>query len=304
MNIDQAKAIPIAEILLKLNLKPTRQANNETWYLSPLRKEKTASFHVHNKRNWWYDFGIGIGGDGIELVQQYLKSQKECHTVSDALRWLHNMVGNPSVIQPIDQPVETIEAHSKIRKLVIKSVKDVQHPGLIRYLEKRGIPLSVAKSILKEVRIKNVETDKNIFALGLLNEEDCYEVRNPFFKACIDRKDISFIRGSQPKPKGIHIFEGFMDYLSFLTQQNGKSLEDDTIILNSIACIRQATPYIKGYGYTIAYTYMDNDLAGQKATKSLEAFLKTEEGLVHKAQNKLYAPFKDVNAWHMHSLGL
>ncbi len=304
MNIEQAKAIPIAEILLKLNIKPTRQVNNETWYLSPLRNEKTASFHVHCKRNWWYDFGLGIGGDGIELVCQYLESQKEGHTVSDALRWLNNMVGNPSAIQPIEHTVETIEAYSKIRKLVIKSVKDVQHPALIQYLEKRGIPLSVAKTILKEVRIKNVETDKNIFALALQNEEGSYEVRNPFFKACIDSKAISFIRGTQPKPDSIHIFEGLMDYLSIITQNNGRAFKDDAIILNSISCIRQATPYIRGYGYKIAYTYMDNDLAGQKAIKSLGEFFKTEENLTHKPMNELYKPYKDVNAWHMQKLGL
>ena len=300
MNIEQAKAIPIAQILEKLNKKPTRIVKSEAWYLSPLRNEKTASFHVHNKRNWWYDFGIGIGGDGIELVRLYLESQKECHTVSDALRWLHNMVGNIPTIQP----VEIVEAYSKIRKLVVKSVKEIQHPALINYLEKRGIPTTVAKTILKELRIKNVDTGNNIFALGLQNEEGSYEVRNPFFKSCIDCKAITFVRGTTTKPDGIHIIEGFMDYLSIITRQNGVRLKEDAIILNSIVCIRQAAPYIRGYGYKVAYTWMDNDEAGKKATLAMDEFFKTEPDLIHKKMNSVYEIHKDVNAWHMCTLGL
>jgi hypothetical protein len=44
-----------------------------------------------------------------------------------------------------------------------------------------------------------------------------YEVRNSFFKGCIAPKDITHIRQQgEPREKCL-VFEGFMDYLSFLT---------------------------------------------------------------------------------------
>jgi hypothetical protein len=44
---------------------------------------------------------------------------------------------------------------------------------------------------------------------------------------------------------------------------------------------------------------MDNDQAGQNATIMLDNFLKTQEGIIHKPMNKVYAPYKDVNEWHI-----
>lgn len=72
MNIEKAKAIPIAEILAKLNLNPVKMNDKESWYFSPFRDEKTPSLHVHHLKNLWFDFGEAIGGDGIKLVQELL----------------------------------------------------------------------------------------------------------------------------------------------------------------------------------------------------------------------------------------
>lgn len=41
---------------------------------------------------------------------------------------------------------------------------------------------------------------------------------------------------------------------------------------------------------------MDNDPAGDKATKALEEFCKTESGLQHITMNDTYRSYKDVNA--------
>jgi hypothetical protein len=301
MNIEQAKAIPIAYILDLLNQKPIRKTNRETWYLSPLREEKNASFKIHHQKNVWYDFGLGIGGDGIDLVRSWLESQKHPHSVSDALQWLRNTVDD-SVIKPA-QFIRNPENENNNSKLVIKSVRNLKHKALEHYLNERGIPITIADRFLKEVRVHNTETDKNFFALGLQNEESGYELRNVFFKGCVGTKHITFIRGSEAKPQGIHVFEGFMDYLSILAQQEGRPFKEDTIILNSLSCIKLALPYINNYGYTVAYTWMDNDSAGEKAKQTLDDFFKTQEGLIHKPMNRQYNHHKDVNAWHMHTLG-
>jgi hypothetical protein len=300
MNIEQAKAIPIAYILEKLNLKPTKQTTNEAWYLSPLRNEKTASFKINNKRNVWYDFGEGRGGDSVSFVCAYLESNKENHLVPDALRWLKNMSG----IMPVIKNVLTENYTKEDSKLVLKSAKKIAHPALIHYMENRGIPLTVGEECLKEVKVFNNETKKTIFALGLSNEEGGFELRNSFFKGCVGKKSITFIRGLKVKPGGIHFFEGFMDYLSVIANSNGAKLPDDAIILNSLSNLKKATAYIQNYGYTTAYTWMDNDIAGAKATQSLDDYFRSQKTIEHIKMNIMYAPEKDVNAYHVKKLGL
>ena len=300
MNIDQAKTIPIAEILACLGLQPVKSSGRKLLYSAPTRKERTPSFWVYLDTNSWFDYGEGIGGDPISFARTWLKSTREADTVSDALRWLKNIGLGPYEFKPIDRdPPEPEEA-----SLILKQAKPLQHLGLIHYLEKRGIPLDLARQHLKEIHVRNQRTGKSFFALGFDNEEGGYELRNPFFKGSLGPKAISFIRGREPKPDSINLFEGFMDYLSALSQFHGKGFKGDVIVLNSLSCLKQIAPYIQDYGYRVAYTWLDNDNAGEAATASLAEFFKTQNDLVHKRMNRIYAPHKDVNAWHMHTLGL
>lgn len=303
MNIEMAKTIPIAEIFKALGVKPIRKTNKDEWYISPFRNEKTASFRVITKPNVWFDYGIGIGGDTVKLVCNILEAQKQAHSVSDSLKWLETHFRH---ITPIitATPVPEIEDDEQDPVLSIKSVKPIKNIALKHYLEKRGIPLSIAQALLKEVRIHNAKSGKNFFALGLENEETGYEVRNTFFQGCIGKKHISFVRGTESPADSINIFEGMFDYLSVVTQLNGKPLKGDTIILNSISCIRYAIPYMKDYGYKTVQTWLDNDEPGKKGVQLLAEFFSTEFDLRHIPMNKQYAGFKDVNDWHKSQLEL
>lgn len=300
MNIDQAKEIPIVEILSKLHIQPAKANNHKLLYLSPIREEKTPSFWVDTKTNRWHDFGDGRGGDLVDLVCAYLKFTKEEYTVSDALRWIKNMGLGPFEFAPIQ--AEHLEEEGA--GLILKAKKPIQHLGLIQYLEKRGIPLKLAHQHLKEVRVRNPRTGKSFFALGIQNEEGGHELRNPFFKGSLGPKAISFIRGREPKPKTIHIFEGVFDYLSAVAQTKHNGFKGDAIVLNSLSCLKQIAPYIQNYGYRVAYSWLDNDKAGECATTSLSEFCQTQDDLTHRPMNRIYAPHKDVNAWHMHQLGI
>ncbi|MFN8343976.1 MAG: toprim domain-containing protein [Spirosomataceae bacterium] len=301
MNIDDAKAIPMTEILSRLDIHPKRISGTKALYSSPLRHEQTPSFWVYLDSNSWYDYGEAIGGDLVNFVCEYLRVCRQDHNVADALRWINNMGVGPYRIAAF--PDERKEyAHDPA--LILKSQKPVQHLGLISYLNKRGIALEAARRSLREMHVLNKTTGKRFFALGFANEEGGFELRNPFFKGCLRPKAISFIRGTDPDKKSIHLFEGCMDYLSAVSQTKAQALSGDAIVLNSVACLKQALPYIHNYGYRLAYTWMDNDRAGEQATALLSEFFKTQEGLMHQPMNALYAPYKDVNEWHMHRLNL
>lgn len=297
MDKTQAKAIGLPEILRLLGSEPVRVRNGKAWYFSPLRQEKTPSFMVDLHTNRWYDFGEAKGGDSIDLVQCYLQSTHEAHTLPDALRWLGNMTGGAAV--PLWSPPEKALPESE---LVLISNRPLQHRGLMNYVEKRGIAPLLAAKHLRELRVRNQATGKYFFSLGFANEEGGYELRNPFFKGCLRPKSLSFVRGKAAK--SIHFFEGFMDYLSALSQAGQSSFVQDVIVLNSVSCLGQALAYVQNYGYRRVYTWLDNDPAGEKATARLADFCKTQQGLLHQPLNRLYLPYRDVNAWHMHQRGL
>lgn len=67
----EAKKIDLVEYLEILGFRPQKIRNNDYWYHSPLREEKTPSFKVNRKLNVWYDYGLGKGGDIIEFGVLY-----------------------------------------------------------------------------------------------------------------------------------------------------------------------------------------------------------------------------------------
>lgn len=301
MNIEYANRIAVSEILNKIGSTPVKSKGHEHWYFSPFRKEKTPSFHVNTQKNVWYDFGEGAGGDAIRLVCKYLEHSGVLHSPKEALRWLRNMFQGP-VIPAIPNNPDSVQ--NKDLKSSLKSVKPLKHPALLHYLASRGIPTSLARTCLQEIRIKNAATGNIFFAAGIKNEEGGYEYRNLYFKGCVGKKSITFVRGEIPKPPAIHIFEGFMDFLSVLAERKFKKLRNDAIVLNSLTQMNEAAAYIREYGYETAYTWFDNDEAGKKATEAFAEFTKTEPGLKHQSMNRHYASYKDVNAAHMAKLRL
>lgn len=65
--IAEAKRIDMVDYLASLGYQPQRIQGLDYWYLSPLRKENTASFKVNRKLNLFYDFGIGQGGSIVDF---------------------------------------------------------------------------------------------------------------------------------------------------------------------------------------------------------------------------------------------
>lgn len=293
MNSEQANNISLISILDIIGMKAEKKKNNEYWYLSPFRKENTASFHVNIAKNIWYDHGEAKGGSVIDFVCLYLESHRESHTVIDALRWLKNM--HPSFTSQSFSNEGDVELEDPA--LDLRKTSALQNPLFISYLNTRGIHFQLAKKYLKEASIYNKNTGKTFQALCLRNENGGFELRNKFFKGCIAPKGISFIRGSKFLPEEIHVFEGLMDFLSALMHEKKSQFDGDVIILNSIACLKESFIYIGNYSYKTIYTWLDNDLAGKTATKALAEFAKHHGDLKFLPMNKIYTKHKDVNDW-------
>ena len=68
-----AKQLDLVDYLASLGHHPQKIRNQDYWYLSPLRDEKTASFKVNRHHNVWFDHGVGQGGNLLDFGIKYHK---------------------------------------------------------------------------------------------------------------------------------------------------------------------------------------------------------------------------------------
>lgn len=286
MTISEAKQIRITDYLHSLGYDPVKQQGNSLWYKSPFREEHDPSFKVNTDRNLWYDFGAGKGGNIIALAQEL--------QASDSLPYLLDRIAEQSpAIRPVSfsfrQPSSTQPGFQQLE------VEPLSSSALYSYLQERGINTELAKRECREVRFVN--NGKRYFAIGFLNISGGYEIRNKFFKGCIAPKDISHIRHKGKPRETCYLFEGFMDYLSFLTlrQESCPSYPDlegqDYMVLNSVSNLSKAM-YPLG-NYERIHCFLDNDKAGFDTLQEL----RREYGLSIRDASHIYSSHKDLNEY-------
>ena len=283
MNIEDVKQIPIADYLHSLGYSPVKQQGNGLWYKSPLREEHEPSFKVNTDRNLWYDFGAGKGGNLIALAKELY--------CSDSLPYLLNRIAEQRPhVRPVSFSFPQRRTEPSFQHL---EVRDLTHPALLRYLQGRGINIELAKRECKELHFTN--NGRPFFAIGFSNMAGGYEVRNSFFKGCIAPKDITHIQQQgEPREKCL-VFEGFMDYLSFLTLRLERCPDrpeldgQDYIVLNSTSNLSKAIRPLGGYGRI--HCFLDNDKAGMEAVQEL----REEYGLRVRDASHIYGGYNDLN---------
>lgn len=298
MTFEQAITIAIPDVLEKLGHLPTKKTTREYWYLSPLRFEKTASFKVDLRKNLWFDFGTYSGGGIIKFVEAWLKSEGKPSSYKNALAWLDGLSG----IQPSVRIYDHSQEPEEKKRLELRSVTKLRSSILISYLEERGIPHELATQYLRELSIQDNDTGKRFTSIGFKNDKGAYEHRRRNFKGCIGPKAISSLRGINPDPEGVHLFEGVFDFLSVLVFKEKSRLDDQVIVLNSAMMLKHALPLLLASHYKYVYTWFDNDDTGQKATEEVREFCLAHPPLEYTPMNSYYAEHKDVNEWLMHLL--
>ena len=283
MNTNEAKQIRIEEYLHSLGYDPVRRQGGNLWYKSPFRDEREPSFKVNTERNLWYDFGASKGGNIIALAQELY--------ASDSLPYLLERIAEQA---PGVRPVSFSFGGQALSKPSFQQleVMPLSSPALYSYLRQRGINTELAKRECREVRY--LTDGKPYFAVGFPNRSGGYEIRNKLFKGCIAPKDITHIRQEQPK-ETCCLFEGFMDYLSFLTLRLERCPErpdldgQDYIVLNSTSNLSKAIRPLGGYGRI--HCFLDNDKAGMEAVQEL----REEYGLRVRDASHIYGGYNDLN---------
>lgn len=275
MTTKEIKQISMIAYLSKLGYQAAyaKKNNNEFWYLSPLRNEKTPSFKINASKNTWYDYGEGKGGSIIDFVMDYSKC-----SIKDAIDTLSTDKIAPVKNYHISKiPVQQME---------IRAIKSLHNPALCNYVTGRGIPIDLAEKYIKEIYYRH--NFKNYFSVGIENDAQGYEVRNKFFKGCVGKKALTTIKGVNRQQ--VSIFEGFFDFLAALVDQQITRFKSDIIILHSTANLHKAIAKIHHQSYQKVFAFLDNDKTGRKALAELS---KEEVAVID--MSYLYANFSDYN---------
>ena len=288
-DLSAIKRYPIVEYLERKGVKPVRRTPSYALYHSPLREETQPSFKVDTEKNLWIDYAEGRGGSIIDLCMRM-----EGCTLSEAICRLGQKAsldaayGLSKEKSDIDTSPVTPWQPSGARKLI--EVSDTLPSHLEAYLaDKRCIDLNRARPFLKcicyEVRGRHYQ------AIGFANLSGGYELRDDnVFKGTIAPKDITPIFTDRAEP--VCIFEGFMDFLSFLSMK--EEITNHCLVMNSVSNVARTIRYLNDRHLTHIRSFLDNDEAGRRAVQD---FIKV--GFHVEDMNIHYKDFKDLNDFHV-----
>lgn len=244
MTYQEANNISIKDYLESLGILPVVDKLYYGMYHSPFRQDDTPSLKVDYGVNLWCDFGTGEGGSLIDLVMK----QHSCNAYG-AISRLEQGYYSANTFSFQGKSISERNAVKEEKKqlaspIEIRKIQPLQNPALINYLKSRNIAPEVVSDYVQEMYY--CVNGKPLFALAFKNDAGGYELRNPGYKGCTSPKDITRIQFAGKRNNACFVFEGFMDYLSFLTIRHKNSPTypcidwQDYIILNSTANVDKA----------------------------------------------------------------
>jgi len=286
-DLSRIKRYSIVEYLESKGIKPVRKTPTYVMYHSPLREETHPSFKVDTEKNLWIDYGEGRGGSIIDLCMRM-----EGCTLSEAIHRLGQNASDNGTYSSRNgfapNNSHPVMAVNGARRLI--EISDTLPPHFQEYLTKvRCINLEKAMPFLKcisyEVRGRRYQ------AIGFTNLSSGYELRDDkTFKGTIAPKDITPIFTDRAEP--VCIFEGFMDFLSFLSMK--EEITNHCLVMNSVSNVARTIRYLNDRHLTHIRAFLDNDEAGRRAVQDfIKAGFHVEDMNIH------YKDFKDLNEYHV-----
>lgn len=257
--------VSLVDILARLGFEPCSRSGNEYIYQSMIRDpDNKPSFYVNDKLGVWYDHGISKGGNIIDFGLAFWRNLPFADVLEKIVQ-----LSDTGTIQPNDTTRNNLRRRRavKIPNYEVKEIKDLgNNVAITEYLQNRGV-WQAAQGRLKEVYYY-VEDHKKLrkpfFAAGWQNEMGAWEVRNFYFNGCLGHKAITFIPGDKHT---LSVFEGYINYLSWLTEN--PCSKDSVLVINTASLLHAATRTAQEYKKVALF--FDRDQLGHLA--SLE-FLK------------------------------
>ena len=289
----QLHAISIVEIMAHYGkrLDHTRSG----LYFSPFRDERTPSFHIDEAKNTWYDYGTSEGGNLFDFVCKFVNITRG--EVYDWLASFRHMVPE-SEYKALIAPMLERKPHSS--RIVIDSVSHhFTRRKLVEYAADRAVSKEVLEKYCEEI-VYHVDSapDRKFYAIGFKNNSGGYVLRSSISKRC-SSSDITTLGSDGEMTQDatcdkVLVFEGFMDFLSWITDVKQQTPQYDCCILNSVSNIARALPWIMEHRNIAAF--LDNDDAGRETLqKIMDSASEGAHDVCVYDMSRLYEGYNDLN---------
>ena len=284
------QSISIVEIMAHMG---KNLYNKKGLYYSPFRDESTPSFHIDVATNRWYDFGTSEGGGLFEFVCRIAGTTRG--EVYDWLASFRSMI-------PESEYKAVIEKAKKVKpsRIIVDSTShDFTRRKLVEYAQSRAVTKEILERYCEEVLYHiDVYPQRQYFAIGFKNNDGGYVLRSSLTKKCTSSAMTTL------DPQGnltqevagdkVLVFEGFMDFLSWISSVKQETPQYDCCILNSVSNIEKALPWITAHKNIAAF--MDNDEAGRSTLQKIIENVPNQAGKVCVYDMaKLYEGYNDLN---------
>ena len=264
-------------------------------YYSPFRDERTPSFQIDEAKNTWYDYGTSEGGGLFDFVCKLAGITRG--EVYDWLASFRHMVPESeykAVIAPL------MQRKPQASRIVIDSASHTfTKDKLIEYALSRAVSKEVLAKYCEEV-IYHIDSapDRKFFAIGFKNNSGGYVLRSSISKRCsssdITTLDSNGQMSREVTSEKVIVFEGFMDFLSWITDVKQQTPQYDCCILNSVSNVAKALPWIMEHSNIAAF--MDNDQAGRETLqKIMDCASEGAHDVCVYDMARLYEGYNDLN---------
>ena len=264
-------------------------------YYSPFRDERTPSFQIDEAKNTWYDYGTSEGGGLFDFVCKLAGITRG--EVYDWLASFRHMVPESeykAVIAPL------MQRKPQASRIVIDSASHTfTKDKLIEYALSRAVSKEVLAKYCEEV-IYHIDSapDRKFFAIGFKNNSGGYVLRSSISKRCsssdITTLDSNGQMSQEVTSDKVIVFEGFMDFLSWITDVKQQTPQYDCCILNSVSNVAKALPWIMEHSNIAAF--MDNDQAGRETLqKIMDCASEGAHDVCVYDMARLYQGYNDLN---------
>jgi DNA primase len=281
MNCDDLNEMDLVSYLASMGIQPVRVVGDFYYYLSPIRQENTPSFRIERSKKKWTDFGLELKRKSfVDFIMAYHHID-----VREVLRRFNTKeIKSPPFVQRSDLQLDKMPEPLRVK---VNQEAIIHSPALLHYLKKRKIDLKIADQYCREVNF--TVNDKTYYGIGFRNDSGGFDIRNPYMKAA-ESKDITTIDNGATV---VRVFEGFFDFLTFMTLHQDNPPRSNYLILNSAHLMHRKSAYDFMEGHEKVLLFLDNDPTGDRYThEALEA-----DGKRYEDHRFHYKSHGDLNEW-------
>jgi len=297
--IAQASGLRFARTQLGTN-------GRENVYHSPLRKDNKPSLLINLDTGKFYDNGIDFGSRGAINFVCYLNNID--HTDPNACRYalkiLDSLFGSSpsprlsSSVKKMPTTSATSLKKNGASHIEVLELKPLFSYSLKDYLrDTRKLNLSIITKYVQEAECKT-QKGKTFFGIASPAGEDTYVIRNKGR----DENGLKLVAGKnlditvyEHQSEEVLLFEGDIDFYTYLTCKKIRQLKQTAIVLNSVVMVKRFFNYLANNpNIKRVLVFRDNDNAGKKLLQDL---IESNQNVDIIDQAPHYQAFKDLNEW-------